>query len=93
MLQPVNPQANVLVEVFQKVLVKLVHTSFIEKKDPSKIVQAYLQANRAATHRTTGVSTFEAMFGRKMVTKLPRFGQQAKGDLDQRLRRDTKEAG
>ena len=83
---PVNPQANGLVEVFQKVLVKLVHTAIIDKKDPRKVVQAYLRAYRAAPHRTTGVSPYEAMFGRKMVTKLPGFGQQTKGDLDQRLR-------
>ena len=55
---PVNPQANGLVEVFQKVLVKLVHTSIIEKKDPRKVVQAYLRAYRAAPHRTTGVSPY-----------------------------------
>ena len=71
---------------------KLVHTSIIEKKDPRKVVQAYLRAYRAAPHRTTGVSPYEAMFGRKMVTKLPGFGQQAKGDLDQRLRENTKKA-
>ena len=31
---PENPQANGFVEVFQKVLVKLVHTAVIEKQDP-----------------------------------------------------------
>ena len=34
---PVNPQANSLVEVFQKVLVKLVHTSITENKDPGRL--------------------------------------------------------
>ena len=89
---PENPQANGLVEVFQKVLVKLVHTATIERRDPKKVVQAYLRAYRAAPQRTTGVSPYEAMFGRKMVTKLPGFGQPADSDLDQKLReKATKE--
>ena len=89
---PENPQANGLVEVFQKVLVKLVHTATIEKRDPKKVVQAYLRAYRAAPQKTTGVSPYEAMFGRKMVTKLPGFGQQAGSDLDKNLReKATKE--
>ena len=89
---PENPQANGLVEVFQKVLVKLVHTATIEKRDPKKVVQAYLRAYRAAPQKTTGVSPYEAMFGRKMITKLPGFGQQAGSDLDRNLReKATKE--
>ena len=83
---PENPQANGLVEVFQKVLVKLVHTATIERRDPKKVVQAYLRAYRAAPQKTTGISPYEAMFGRKMVTKLPGFGQQAAPDLDQKMR-------
>ena len=35
---PENPQANGFVEVFQKVLVKMVHTAVTEKKDPRKEV-------------------------------------------------------
>ena len=88
---PENPQANGLVEVFQKVLVKLVHTATIDRRDPKKVVQAYLRAYRAAPQRTTGVSPYEAMFGRKMVTKLPGFGQQAGADLDKKLRQKATE--
>ena len=83
---PVNPQANGLVEVFQKVLVKLVHTAIIDQKDPRQVVQAYLRAYRAAPHRSTGKSPYEALFNRKMVTKLPGLGQRAGADFDKQLR-------
>ena len=39
---PENPQANGFVEVFQKVLVKMVHTAVVEGEDPKKVVQRYL---------------------------------------------------
>ena len=35
---PENPQANKQVEVFQKVLAKLVHTATNERQDPKKVV-------------------------------------------------------
>ena len=70
---PENPQANGFVEVFQKVLVKMVHTAVVEGKDPKKVVQRYLGAYRAAPHKTTGKSPFEMMFNRKMMTKLPQL--------------------
>ena len=50
-----------------------------------------MRAYRAAPQRTTGVSPYEAMFGRKMVTKLPGFGQQAGADLDKKLRQKATE--
>ena len=83
---PENPQANGQVEVFQKVLVKLVHTAVIEKKDPKKVVQRYLQAYRAAPHRTTGKSPYEVMFGRRMMTKLPLLATKPDPKLEQVVR-------
>ena len=37
---PENPMANGFVEVFQKVLAKMVHTAVAEKKDPRKVMTA-----------------------------------------------------
>ena len=68
---PLNPQANGLVEVFQKVLAKMVHTAVIEGKDPRREVKRYLAAYRAVPHKTMGKSPYELMFGRRMMTKLP----------------------
>ena len=68
---PENPMANGFVEVFQKVLVKMVHTAVAERKGPRKVIDSYLMAYRAAPHKTTGLSPYEMMFGRKMKTKLP----------------------
>ena len=52
---PLNPQANGLVEVFQKVLAKMVHTAVIEGKDPRREVKRYLAAYRASKVSWTGV--------------------------------------
>ena len=66
-----NPQANGFVEVFNKVLVKMIHTAVTEHKDPRKVVQKYLASYRATPHKTTGKSPYELLFNRKMQTKLP----------------------
>ena len=54
-----NHQANGFVEVFNKVLVKMVHTAVTEHKDPKKVVQKYLASYRATPHKTTGKSPYE----------------------------------
>jgi hypothetical protein len=76
---PENPMANGFVEVFQKVLAKMVHTAVAKKKDPRRVIDHYLMAYRAAPHKTTGLSPYEMMFGRKMRTKLPQNLQKRKG--------------
>ena len=43
---PENPQANGFVEVFQKVLVKMIHTAVVEKQDPRKVLHRYLASYR-----------------------------------------------
>ena len=84
---PENPQANGFVEVFQKVLVKMVHTAVTEKKDPRKVVHRYLASYRAAPHKTTGKSPYEMLFNRKMQTKLPHLQIKVNKDLDREVRR------
>ena len=83
---PENPQANGFVEVFQKVLVKMIHTAVVEKQDPRKVLHRYLASYRAAPHKTTGKSPYEMMFNRKMMTKLPRLPSKVNQDLDQEVR-------
>ena len=83
---PENPQANGFVEVFQKVLVKMVHTAVTEKKDPRKEVHKYLMSYRAAPHKTTGKSPYELLFNRKMATKLPQLQIKINKDLDREVR-------
>ena len=68
---PENPEANGFVEVFNKVLVKMIHTATIEGEDPTKVVNRYLAQYKASPPKTTGKSLFKLMFGRKMKTKLP----------------------
>jgi transposase InsO family protein len=83
---PENPAANGFVEVFQKVLVKLVHTAVIEKKDPRRVLEGYLRQYRAAPHKTTGRSPFELLFNRKMMTKLPYQEGRQPGNTDAAVR-------
>ena len=71
---PLHPQANGLVEVFQHVLVKMVHTAVIKGKDPRREVKKYLAAYRAAPHRMTRKSPYELMFGRRMMKKVSQAG-------------------
>ena len=80
------PQANGFVEVFNKVLVKLVHTATVEKKDPRKVLHRYLASYRAAPHKTTGKSPYELMFNRKMMTKLPQLPIKPNMTLDKVVR-------
>ena len=47
-----NPQANGFMKVFQKVLVKRVHTATVEGKGPKKAVQIYFAIYRITEHKT-----------------------------------------
>ena len=41
---PENPMVNGFVEVFKKVLAKMVHTAVAERKDLRKVIDSYLMA-------------------------------------------------
>ena len=83
---PEDAQANGFAEAFVKVLVKLLHTSVAEKRDPKKALNLYLMAYRATPHKTTGVSPAELMYGRKIYTRLPQKERKTDGSLDQTAR-------
>ena len=70
---PEDAQANGFTKAFLKVLIKLVLTAVLEKRDPKRSVNRYLMVYRATPHRITGKSPVELMFGRQIQSKLPRF--------------------
>ena len=52
-----DTQANGFAEAFVKVLVKLIHTTMVERTDPKWMVNRYLMVFRATPHRMTGKSS------------------------------------
>ena len=61
------PQANGLVERFNKVLLKHVQTSLVEGKDWKTSLRNY----RATSHGTTGETPSQLLMQRELQTKLP----------------------
>ena len=73
----------------------MVHTAVAEKKDPRKVIDRYLMAYRAAPHKTTSLSPYKMIFGRKMKTKLPQHREKKKGsdrEEEARTRHDLKKS-
>ena len=83
---PEDAQANGFAEAFVKILVKLVHTAIVEKRDPRKMVSSYLMAYRATPHKVTGRSPAELLFNRKIRTKLPGLKVKQEGEIDREVR-------
>ena len=83
---PEDAQANGFAEAFVKILVKLVHTALVERRDPRKMVSSYLMAYRATPHKVTGRSPAELLFNRRIRTKLPGLKVQQDGDMDREVR-------
>ena len=91
-VSPENPQSNGFAESFVKILVKFIHTSIADGKDPKAELQNYLLQYRSAPHSTTGVSPAEALFGRKLKTKLPQLPvfSESSSQKDMRSRHDSR---
>ena len=83
---PEDAQANGFAEAFVKIMVKLVHTAVVERRDPRKMVSSYLMAYRATLHKVTGRSPAELLFNRKIRTKLPGLRVLQDGELDREVR-------
>ena len=77
-----DAQANCFVEAFIKIMVKLVHTVIVEKKDHRTSVIKYLLAYRVTPHKVTGRNPAELLFGRKIRTKLPGLRVRQQGEMD-----------
>lgn len=65
------PQANGLVERFNKVLLKHVQTSLVEGKDWKTTLPTLLRNYRATPHGTTGETPSQLLMQRELKTKLP----------------------
>lgn len=68
---PLWPQANGEVERQNRSILKILKIAQIEKKDWKRELSHFLLACRSTPHNTTGVSTAEALFSKKVKTELP----------------------
>ncbi|XP_064639559.1 uncharacterized protein K02A2.6-like [Lineus longissimus] len=68
---PLYPQANGEAERFMRNITKTVQAAHIEGRNWKQELQKFLRQYRATPHSTTGVSPFEALYGRRMKTQLP----------------------
>ena len=68
---PEHPEGNGIAERFMGVIVKLVHASIAEKKDPKLEIERRLMQYRNTPHPSTGKTPSELMFNRVVRTRLP----------------------
>ena len=68
---PYHPQANGLVEKFNRSIVKMIHGAIAEKKDPKTEVQKFLINYRNTPHDTTGKCPSQLLMNRTIRTKVP----------------------
>ena len=88
---PYWPQANVMMERFNRTVEKAICTAHVEGKDRKKALDTFLLNYRATPHAMTGVSPSKLLFGRDIQTKLPEFGESEKsGVLDSVLALDLR---
>ena len=70
-ITPEWPRANGEVERFNRTMKAALQKGAIEKKPTKETLSTFLRAYRATPHSTTGVSPYEAMYGRKMKLDVP----------------------
>jgi len=70
-ITPEWPRANGEVERFNRTLKAAAQKGTMEGKSLKESIQPFVRRYRATPHSTTGVSPYEAMFGRKMKVELP----------------------
>ena len=70
-ITPLHPQANAEVERLMRTIQKNLKCSEIEKSDWKSNLEIFLMNYRSTPHSTTKISPYEALFNRKMNTKLP----------------------
>ena len=64
---PEHPQANGMVERFNRNLKKVIHAATVERKDPKTEVNRYIMAYRNTPHTTTGRKPSELMFKLSLI--------------------------
>ena len=70
---PYHPQANGLVEKFNRSIVKMIHGAIAEKKDPKAEIHKFLTNYRNTPHDTTGKCPSQLLMNRIIRTKVPVF--------------------
>ena len=89
-ITPVYPQSNGMVEQFNRMLEKVVHTSKTEKRNFKQELNHFLRNYRTTPHMTTGKTPAELLFqNRTFRTRIPEFYSPPKDDETVR-REDTK---
>ena len=87
---PYHPQANGLVEKFNKSIVKMIHGAIAENKDPKKEVHKFLTNYRNTPHDTTGKCPSQLLMNRTIRTKVPVFIPKPTGKADKEARQADK---
>ena len=76
-ITPLWPQANGGAERMMRTLKKTLQTAQVENKPWKQELYTFLRNYRATPHSTTGVSPAEALFNRKVRTRLPEIPVEA----------------
>lgn len=91
---PEQPSSNGLAENFMRMLKKVAHTAYIERKDPREAVHRFLLSYRATPHSATGKTPAELLFNRSIRTPVPAVIAEAANHevkaRDQSYKRKTK---
>ena len=87
---PLWPEANGGVERFMRTLKKIMQTAHLEAKNWKQELFRALLNYRATPHSTTGISPAEALFSRKIRTRLPE-PEVAVPDIDIEIRHNDSE--
>ena len=82
---PYWPQANAVVERFNKTIEKAIRTAHAEDKDWRTDMYAFLQNYRATPHTTTGVSPALLHLGQEIRTKVPQVEVKLSDELSAAL--------
>ena len=90
-ITPEYPQANSLVENFNKMIGKVLRTASVEHKNWKQELYKFLRNYRATPHMTTGKPPSEIIFpNRKFKTRIPDFIDDNKDVNDEEIRnKDT----
>ena len=91
-IQPVYPQANGLVENFNKILQKIMTIAKVERNNWKRGMYTFLRNYRTTPHSTTGVTPAELMFQtRSFRTRLPEISQKPSDESVRETDRKNKE--
>lgn len=85
---PLWPQANGEAEHFMSPLTKSIRTAHLQHKSWKQELYSFLRQYRATPHVSTKVPPAEALFGRKIRTRLPELVPTPQRDIDKTIRKN-----